>query len=184
MRKNHWLMRLGALLLVSYTVLVVGVMASGGPGSEGDPLVTVSYLNDTFMQQLLSRVDEKLVTRDKELSDKLDAQIQQGIRELPQQSGDGGNDAAEQGSDFIVVTLSQGQTLYGDIGCEAMLRVGAASCVTPSTPGLIDETDATVLSGGEKLVQNHLYMMTIDGRGIRADAATVKLLVRGGYSVQ
>ena len=30
--------------------------------------------------------------------------------------------------------------LVGDIGCEVMLRVGSAACVSPSTPGLIDET--------------------------------------------
>ena len=65
-----------------------------------------------------------------------------------------------------------------------MLRVGTASCVASSAPGLIDETDAVTLAGGKALVQNHLYMMTVEGRGVRATAATVKLLVRGGYTVE
>ena len=36
---------------------------------------------------------------------------------------------------------------------------------------------------GGALVQNHLYMMTVEGRGVRATAATTKLLVRGSYTV-
>ena len=82
-----------------------------------------------------------------------------------------------------MVTLTNGQTLIGDIGCEVMLRVGSAVCVTPSSPGLINETDGTVLNNGGALVTNHLYMMTIEGRGVKATAATTKVLVRGTYKV-
>ena len=39
------------------------------------------------------------------------------------------------------------------------------------------------LESGKALVKNHLYMMTISDRGVRATAATVKLLVRGGYTI-
>ena len=81
-----------------------------------------------------------------------------------------------------MVTLSEGQTLTGDIGCEVMLRVGGAVCVSPSDPGLIDETTASTLANGGALVQNHLYMMTIEGRGVRATAAA-KVLARGSYTV-
>jgi len=181
MRKNHWFARLAGLMLVSYTLLVVTVMAAGTAGSESDPLVTMSYLNNTFMEQLMGKVDEKLTARDKELTDRLAARIQQDSKELADKYGSGAGGAAET---FTVVTLSNGQILYGDIGCEVMLRVGTASCVTPSSPGLIDETDASTLGSNGKLVQNHLYMMTIDERGVKATAATVKLLVRGGYTIK
>ncbi len=186
MKKNHWLARLAGLLLVSYTLLVVTVMAAGTPGTENDPLVTLSYLNDTFMAQLLGRVDEKLDARDKELSDKLAAQVREGSQELADRYGsstvtDGGADSA---GTFTVVTIAGGETLYGEIGCEVMLRVGTAECVTPSAPGLIDETDASTLGNGAALVKNHLYMMTIDERGVKATAETTKLLVRGGYTVR
>ena len=39
------------------------------------------------------------------------------------------------------------------------------------------------LDSGAALAQNHLYMMTAEDSGVTATAATVKLLVRGGYSV-
>jgi hypothetical protein len=81
------------------------------------------------------------------------------------------------------VTLSNGQVLTGDIGCEVLLRVGTAVCVSPSAPGLIDESNAAVLNNSGALAQNHLYMMTIEGRGVKATAATTKLMVRGSYTI-
>ena len=87
------------------------------------------------------------------------------------------------GMEFSVVTLSKGQVLTGDIGCEVMLRVGSATCVAASTPGLVDETSGSTLSGGGALAANHLYMMTVENRGVKAGADTVKLLVRGTYTI-
>ena len=100
--------------------------------------------------------------------------------QLLQQSGGAGGMS---GVEFAVVTLSKGQVLTGDIGCEVMLRVGTASCVSPSNPGLIDETTAASLNNGGALAANHLYMMTIEGRGVKAGSDTTKLLVRGSYTI-
>ena len=183
MRKNYWITRLVILMLASYALLVVSVTAAGSAGSEGDPLVTLSYLNETFMTQLMGRLDEKLEQRDKELSDKLAAQVAEDTRRLSEQYGVNTGGSSGTTDVFTVVTLSNGQVLRGTIGCEVMLRVGTANCVASSEPGLIDETDASTLSGGKALVKNHLYMMTIDDRGVKATAETIKLLVRGSYTI-
>lgn len=186
MRRFDWLLRLVSLLLVSYLLLAVTVLAAGSPGSEGDPLVTVSYLNETFLPQMLGRVDELLNERDAALASRLDELVKADAQRLAEQYGNGNVPNTDTGKheSFTVVTLSEGQTLYGDIGCEVMLRVGTASCVSSSTPGLIDETDGSTLGGGSDLVRNHLYMMTIEDRGVKATAETVKVLVRGGYSIR
>ena len=155
MKKNRWFLRLLALLVIC-GALNVTLSAAAEAGSADDPLVTLSYLNETFMDDIMDRVDEKIAQRDA-------------------QSGTA--------SGFAVVTLSSGQTLVGDIGCEVMLRVGSAVCVASSAPGLIDETTAGTLNNGGALVQNHLYMMTIEDRGVKATASTVKVLVRGSYTV-
>ena len=156
MKKNRWYLRLLALLVLC-GALNVTITAAAEAGSSDDPLVTLSYLNETFMDSIMERVDQKIAARNAQL----------GIS----------------ASNFTVVTLTSGQVLTGDIGCEVMLRVGTAVCVSPSSPGLIDETAATALNNGSALVQNHLYMMTIEGRGVRATAGTTKLLVRGSYTV-
>lgn len=179
------LTRLLALLLVSFTLLSITVAATGTAGSSSDPLVTLSYLNDTFLKDLLVKVDEKVSARDAALKKELSAQVEADVKKLEQsyggsQSGSGGTQTAG----FTVVTLSSGQTLSGGIGCEVMLRVGTATVVAASSPGLVDSTDGTTLDGGKSLVKNHLYMMTIEDRGVRAASATTKLLVRGSYTVQ
>ena len=158
--KNRWVLRLTALLLVS-CLAMTGVSLAVEPGSASDPLV-----NETFLGQIMTKVDQKITARNSQLL---------------QQSGGGTGSASS--VEFQVVTLSKGQTLTGDIGCEVMLRVGTASCVSPSSPGLIDETTAGTLNNGGALVTNHLYMMTIEGRGVKAGSATTKLLVRGSYTV-
>ena len=162
--KNRWALRLAALMLIS-CLAMTGVSLAVEPGSASDPLVTLSYLNETFLGQIMTQVDQKIAARNSQL--------------LQQSGGTGSTSSAE----FTVVTLSSGQTLTGDIGCEVMLRIGSASCVSPSNPGLIDETTAAALNNGGALAVNHLYMMTIEGRGVKAGAATTKLLVRGSYTI-
>ncbi len=162
--KNKWALRLAALMLIS-CLAMTGVSLAVEPGSASDPLVTLSYLNETFLGQIMTQVDQKIAARNSQL--------------LQQSGGTGSVSSAE----FTVVTLSKGQTLTGGIGCEVMLRIGSASCVSPSNPGLIDETTAAALNNGGALAVNHLYMMTIEGRGVKAGAATTKLLVRGTYTI-
>ena len=157
MKKDRWLLRSAALLALS-AALMTGASLAAEAGSAQDPLVTLSYLNETFFNSIMDRVDQKIAQRT-------------------------GQAVSGESASFAVVTLSQGQTLTGGIGCEVMLRVGSAVCVSPSDPGLIDETAGTTLAGGGALVQNHLYMMTIEGRGVRASADVVKVLTRGSYTV-
>ena len=167
MKKNRWFLRMVGLLLVS-AMLMTGALATE-PGTDQDPLVTLSDLKEVFMRDILKEVDGKI--------DQRNAQI---VQELSGQMSGGEAGATET---FSVVTLTKGQVLTGDIGCEVMLRIGTASCVTPSNPGLIDETTAETLSNGKALVVNHLYMMTIEGRGVKATADVTKLMVRGTYTI-
>lgn len=166
MKKNRWYLRALVLLLIC-GALNLTVSAAAEAGSSGDPLVTLSYLNETFLPSILRKVDDKITDRNATI-----------LRQLG-----GGSGSGTASDTFAVVTLSKGQVLTGDIGCEVMLRIGTASCVSPSNPGLIDETSGGTLNNSGALVQNHLYMMTIEGRGVKATAATVKVLVRGGYTI-
>ena len=158
MKKNRWVLRLVSLLAIS-CVLSTTVSLAAEAGSTGDPLVTLSYLNETFLGNILSAVDQKIAARNSQI-----------VQQLGGSVSTGGTSTA---STFTVVTLSNGQTLTGQIGCEVMLRVGSAVCVSSSAPGLIDETAASTLNNGGGLVQNHLYMMTIENRGVKATAARI-----------
>lgn len=167
MKKSRWLARVAVVLVLS-SLLSMTVTVASGVGTDNDPLVTLSYLKETFTKDILKQVDEKIAARNKQIA-----------QQVGGQTGSGEQVASE----FTVVTLSNGQTLIGDIGCEVLLRVGTAACVSPSAPGLIDESNAAVLNNGGTLSQNHLYMMTIEGRGVKATANTTKLMVRGSYTI-
>ena len=158
--KKSWVKRALAMLLVCLALTATVSMAADA-GSSGDPLVTLSYLNDTYLKEILAKVDSKIAQRGGSLS--------------------GGSSG--EASSFVLVTLQNGQTLKGGIGCEVMLRVGTAVCVASSAPGLIDATGGSTINNGAALTKNHIYMMTIEDRGVKATAATVKLLVRGSYTV-
>lgn len=167
MKQNRWLVRILVVLLLS-GLLSLTVTAAAGVGTDDDPLVTLSYLKETFMDDIMKKVDEKIAGRNKQIAQQLGGQVSSGENVA---------------STFTVVTLSNGQVLTGDIGCEVLLRVGTAVCMSPSSPGLIDQSSASVLNNNGALVQNHLYMMTIEGRGVKATAGTTKLMVRGGYTI-
>ncbi len=148
---------------------------AGSAGSSADPLITLSYLNGTFAKQVQTMVDESVAARKTEMEQALDKLIAGG--------GSQSGTTAGSGSVFAVVTLSQGQTLVGDVGCEVMLRIGAAVCGSADSVGLIDTTGGVNLPGGGALVTNHLYMVTISTRSVTAASDTVKLLVRGPYTI-
>ena len=169
MKKNRWLLRAVVLVLLS-GILTTSVSLAAEAGSSEDPLVTLSYLNDTYLDTIMEKVDARIQQRNADL-----------LGQLGQSGGTASGSASS--ANFTLVTLSSGQTLTGSVGCEVLLRVGTASCVASSAPGLIDETTGGTLAGGSALAQNHLYMMTVENRGVKATAATVKLLVRGGYTV-
>lgn len=165
--------RLKILCAVLCAALAVTVAyAAASAGSSSDPLVTLSYLTEKFTPQM----EEEMETLVGEMADKLSEQFDQAVS------------TASAGSDgsavFSVVTLSKGQTLVGDVGCEVMLRIGTATCGSDGSTGLIDVTDGTTLADGKALVTNHLYMVTISTRSVTATASTVKLLVRGPYTIQ
>lgn len=184
MKRKSWVVRLIGLLLVSFLIFTGAVMAAAG--SSEDPLVTLSYLNQKFLPQVLSEVDGKISDRNAALSKELSAQIKSDAAAFEKKYGTGSTGAESSSgtaADFTLVTMAKGQVLYGNIGCEVLLRVGTASCVADSAPGLIDETTAGSINSGDKLVKNHLYLMTINNRGVQSTADTVKVLVRGSYSI-
>ena len=120
-------------------------------------------------------LDNGLVQEQEELEESFRTQLNQ------YQQGNQGGETASAG--YTLVTLAQGQVMRLEVGCEVLLRVGSASVQADSSPALIDLSSAGTVGAGTSLEKNHLYMSTIEGRTLTADAGTVKLLVRGGYTV-
>ncbi|MEA4933353.1 MAG: hypothetical protein VB071_07215 [Lawsonibacter sp.] len=174
-RSKRWTILVSALAL---TVLCGGA-ALAANGDQSDPLVTLSYLNQTVIPGVVSQVETKASTRQTELAKNLSDQITQYKQDIANTGGSG----SASGVSYTLVTITSGQTMFLDVGCEVMLRVGAATVSAATSPALIDVSTGGTINSGTALTQNHLYMATIADRTLMPTAATVKLLVRGGYSV-
>ena len=164
MKQNKkWSMRIASFCLAGACLCGGAVLAAGG--DESDPLVTLSYLTQTVTPNILKQ-----------------AQLNPAIADY-KMAVEGGGASGGTSASYSVVTLTSGQTLALGVGCEVMLRVGTATLAANTDPGLIDVSTGGTLNNGGALTANHLYMATIADRTVQATAATVKLLVRGEYTV-
>lgn len=180
MKQKKWPVRLISGGLV--TLALVGVaVAAGQQGSKNDPLVTLSYLNDQALPAILSQVDKKVSDKQSELEQKLNTVVDGYVKEVEGKLS--GSSGSSSGGVFQIVNLKAGQTVVGTAACEFLLRSGTAVCVSDTAPGLIDTTAGSALSGGSALTANHLYLATIDGRGVKA-STNVTIMVRGGYTIK
>ncbi|NBI66012.1 hypothetical protein D1646_04140 [Pseudoflavonifractor sp. 60] len=170
---KRWTIRLGALALSAVLLGTGAALAEGG--DQNDPLVTLSYLNQTAMPQIVKQVEEKTAARQKELEQTFASLISQ----YQQQAGNSGSVSS---AGYTLVSLNDGQVMGLGVGCEVLLRVGGVTVQADSSPALIDLTSGGTVIAGTALTKNHLYMATIADRTLTASGA-VRLLVRGSYSV-
>lgn len=166
--KKKLIICLGVIIAVAFVAGMTG-LAAGTYGSQSDPLVAKSYLDETVTPQILAELDGKISAKAAELTASFNSLL----------TGSGTGAASE----FKVVTLTSGQVMTCQVGTEIMLRVGSAESYGPDSPRLVDETDGTTLtSAGSALVKNHMYMVTIVNNGIKSTGST-KVLVRGTYTI-
>ena len=151
-------------VLVGVIILAVGIgvgaYAASTFGTQSDPLVAKSYLDQVVTPKLQA-----------EFETKLDEQVQIMEQQIAAQSS---------GLSFTAVSLSNGQTLKCSAGCEIVLRAGTAAVT--GTSGISDVTDGATIAVGSYLTPNHLCMVGADGDGIKA-SSSVTLLVCGGYTI-
>ncbi len=147
-----------AIAVACTLILCAGVYAAVSYGSKEDPLISKSYVEEVLRPELEAQIKAEL---DAALADVETAQS----------------------ADFKVITLSAGQKLTCGVGCEMMLRIGSATAKGADYPVLVDTSTGESVADGTALKVNHLYMVTIQGNGITAGAATTKLLIRGDYTI-
>lgn len=155
MKRRKWTQYLASTVLV-LTTLVVAAIAAGTQGTQSDPLVTLSYLNEKAIPEILKQVEKKVADSTKEL----EAQLKEGSQ-----------------ASFQAVEVAKDKTVTLAAGTQFLLRSGTASC----TDGLIDLTTGEAVWGGLSL--NHLYIATGDNLKVSvAEKATIMAL--GAYTVK
>lgn len=205
MKSRKWTLSLAALLLV-VLMSTCYLAITAEYGSKDDPLVTLSYINDVLAPEATAKIDaifnEKAKEFDSLISSKMSSIQSEIDQKVAQSAGSTPSDelvqavkaavleelggsapSGQSSSSWKVIKLENGRSLTAEVGCEILLRIGSAQCVASGSPGLINLSSGTDLSNGGGLSVNNLYIVTIQGRGIRA-TSDATLLINGTYTIQ
>lgn len=147
----------GILVIVT---LSAAVAFAADPGTDGDPLVTKSYI-DSVIEELKSYVDEKLSG--------FDNAAPEGVETM--------------GASYELVRLASGQRITFGEGAELIVRMGKGSVIASEKGGIADVTAGYDLEMGEITSANHLLIVPVDdGRGFEA-VDDVIVMVKGSYKI-
>ena len=178
--KKITVVTLAVLLTVSVIAALFSVSAEY---SDSDPLVTLSYINETVIPKIteevknavLALVDEKYASKE----------------EVPETPEEPATDVKELDSlKYAVVFLQKGQKLMATgaetSSLEVILRAGNVVAVSPfDDQGIADLTSSKELYNNDPLVKNNYCIIPrgSDGRGIFAENGDAYILVRGEYEI-
>lgn len=142
----------GAALIGLTAVAVIAT-----PGDGNDPIVTLSYINDTVIPSLKEYVDSKIAS----------------APQTPTGSS----------SSYNLVNVKAGQKIIGSEGTEFVLRMGSGTIVATANGGVADLTDGTDLADGSPIPANHnLLSPKNDSRGLHMSTDGI-ILIKGTYTV-
>ena len=148
----------GFEIFISTAVLLATVTAFGAAGTESDPLVSKSYVDDKI-NQVLEIVNGGSVSVD-------------------------GNIAPASGASYTPVYASVGQIVLGGEGTEIILRSGKANIYIEGADGLVDSTTGQNLKTGDVATANHMMIVPRDdGRGVKVTEAAW-FLIKGDYTIK
>ena len=143
------------IVVVCIGLLFVNVIAD--PGTNDDPLISKSYIENVLIPRIEKLIDSKV-------------------------SGGGGNTGAS--SSFTVVEARAGQEIICGAGSELILRMGSATVIATAKGGLADTTSGYDLANGTAMPSNHLLVVPVaDGRGVKAQTNVI-VLIKGSYSIR
>lgn len=143
-----------AIYALITTLAAVSIIAAANPGSDSDPLISKSYIDEVLMPKIESMI------------------------------GNSGGSTNSGTAVFEVVSLSAGQTLFCEAGCEMIIRMGNANIVATAKGGIADVTAGVDLPNAASAPSNHLLIVPVgDGRGLLA-LNDMLVMVKGQYSIK
>jgi len=142
--------------VVAIALVTVIAVALAAPGTNDDPIVSLSYV-----EQRLSQVQADLNAKINDLQ----------------------NAPAIAASTFTVVEVQAGQKLVADEGTEMILRQGSATVFATQKGGLANTTSGVDLQDGSAAPANSLLICPLpDGRGLKANTYLL-VMVKGKYTL-
>ena len=198
MKRKQWSIWLTCVLVA--VLMIAGMAAVAAEyGSQSDPLVTLSYIEQILLPQSRQQVDQQLEeylnSYDGDLTgitDDVKAYIDKKLRSFA--SGEVDEElvdaiaaaVVEQMGDrelvqaqWATVELDSGDKITCGAGCQIILRSGKATANTT----LMDMSDGETLAAGKSLASNHLYVVRSDAQCFTLNRDSV-LLICGSYTAE
>lgn len=141
------------VLLLAVAVLAggLGAYAAGTAGTQGDPLISMSYLDDVLAPSIRSAYTSRIESEARELEESVQ------------------NSLADAAGAFEAVSLAEGEGTPCPAGTQLLFRSGTAA----ATAALTDLTTGETLAAGSALAANHLYLATDDCELIASTASVL-----------
>lgn len=164
------------ILVVSFSIISgAGFM---DPGSEDDPLITLSYV-EKRIEQIKYYIDQNF-----EAINNDSAELKAKVEQLSLGSNNTNTSGEGTAAKFNVVFLQAGSTVILGESAEVIWRSGKATAVASQNGGITDVTGGVDLPMGQEIPLNHLLIIPrSDGRGA---AVTVDsyVMIKGVYTIQ
>ncbi len=197
-------------LILMLTAIVIGAADGAAPGSEQDPIVTQSYVEQKmeqmkfYIDSLVAKVNEEIgkltasttklgedntvqgneLARQNQEIINLKAQLEQKNQEIAKLQEDMKVFSGVK-TKFEVVELKNNQVLIAGEGAEIIPRSGKYTAIFGANGGLSDVTSAKDLKNGEAVVMNHMLIASRgDGRGLKALQDKSFLIIKGTYTLK
>lgn len=134
----------------------MGAYAATALGTESDPLITLSYLEQVLQPKLKAEAEQQTKDAIADLESRL----------------------TEADSAFHSVTVPAGKTMTCEAGCEILVRSGDGYV----TGAVLNLTSGQSVADNTWLLAHNLYLAAEDNAKLIASAET-KLMVRGSYTI-
>ena len=142
------------LFLILMIALFIGAASAAG-GDAADPLISLSYLKNTFSSNVDRSVSQSLSDSDKKLLNDADAQWQKILAAAQANVG------SEHSAVFQESRLKQNDILSGTTGLQIIVLAGEVKAEFPSG-AVVDVTAGKEIPSGSTLPLNHRYLVAED----------------------
>lgn len=196
MKNRKWMIWLTCVLVTVLMVAGLGVIAAEY-GSQSDPLITLSYIEevllpqskkdvDDMVQEALEDYEDQLSDQTKEVEKYIDKKLRSFaagdvddalVEEIAAMIAEQMDASVAANAPWAVVEVPVGYTVACEAGVQVILRGGQAAC----NSSLVDLSNGELLSGGN-LIANHLYAADAQGKTILSQGCT--LLISGSYTIR
>ncbi|MCL2610108.1 MAG: hypothetical protein FWE02_00350 [Defluviitaleaceae bacterium] len=166
------------ILISSLAILAATTVYASTPGTQQDPLVSRSYLEQRLNQLTGTELSDEVLEN---IIETVIANVMFQLQNTPSVTQ---NPLTTEALQFGPVFLEAGTVLIGDTGTELIIRGGVVQAYVYGADGIVNLTRGTEHFADDLLAHNELLLIPRrDARGIRV-LSDSWVMIRGGYSIR